>query len=194
MKIRKFNELIDSSKLRNISKMNQSNDGTRTLFESIVAYEVLKALENWASLKLENYVLIGGLALSFYVKPRMTQDIDMLFLTKEDIPKVLPNFKRTRPGAFQHNNTHVEVEVVVPQSINVDIKIVQKVFETSVISNDVRVASPSGIIALKLFRFSRQDQADIESLILECDDIDLSPFDLPERELERYNSIYLDIN
>jgi len=96
-------------------KLNQINDGTRTLFESIA------------------------------------------------IPEV----------AFIHKETHVEVEVVVPKNINVSSEIADMVYRTAKVSNGIRIASPSGLVALKLHRNSPQDMADIINLT-KIEQIDLS--------------------
>ena len=145
-------------------KLNHYNDGTRTLFESIPVPEVNQALIDWNKYK-HNGVLIGGCALSFYTRPRATMNVDVLFLTDDAIPKEVIGFKRTRPSAFQHNETHVEIELVTSQLVGISHELTQKVFDTSLISDNIKIASPTGLVALKLHRFSRQDQADIEQLV-----------------------------
>jgi hypothetical protein len=102
-------------KLRDLVKCNTSNDGTRTLLESILVPEVAKAFKDWNSnTKDLKCVLIGRVALSYYVKPRTTTDADVLFLSSEDILSEVLGFKRHHNGAFQHNVTHVEIEVLTP--------------------------------------------------------------------------------
>lgn len=182
MKIKKINEF------RVIDKMNIINNNNRSLFESVIMPEVELALKNWIENNNSNCVLIGGLALSFYVKPRTTTDVDILFLSYKNIPEKVDKFKKHRNLAFQHNLTHVEVETVTPESINVPIEVVEKVFETAILSNNIKIASPSGLIALKLFRFNRQDQADIENLIINTN-IDLRQFNIPINLLKKYNKI-----
>jgi hypothetical protein len=171
-----------------IDRMKKPNDGNRTLFESIIHIEVIKALEDWVKLNVNNCVLINGIALSYYVTPRMTQDVDMLFLTKNDIPLSLKGFKKTRNGAFQHNKTHVEVEVIIPQSINLRVDLAEQIFKTAIKNDNIYVASPEGIIVSKLGRFSKQDQADIENILF-SQKIDLSIFNLTEEELEKFNKL-----
>jgi hypothetical protein len=58
--------------MRKIGKMNRPNDGTRTLFESVMSPEIIAALKDWVKANAGG-ILIGGLAISHYVKPRMTQ-------------------------------------------------------------------------------------------------------------------------
>jgi hypothetical protein len=176
--------------LRDLTKMNSINDGSRTLFESIAIPEVEQALKDWKKQVGDKGVLIGGTAAGFYTKPRSTTDIDILFLSLSDIPTQVPGFKRTRPGAFQHNKTHVEVEVVTPSSINLTVELVQQVFDTSVLSDGIRVASPSGLVALKLFRMSRYDEGDVWSLI-ETGKVNLDDWVLPQAQLDIYKKILL---
>ncbi len=174
--------------LRDLSKMNIPNDGTRTLFESIAIPEVEQALKDWKKQVGSIGVLIGGAAAGFYTKPRSTTDIDILFLSLAEIPKHVSGFKRIRPGAFQHDKTHVEIEVIAPESINLPIEMVKHVFATSEISDGIRVASPSGLVALKLFRMKRYDEGDIWSLV-ETGKVDLSGWQLPTAQLALYNGI-----
>lgn len=163
------------------------NDGRRTLLESIVVPEVNQALNDWLKY-CKDGILIGGCALSYYERPRATMDVDVLFLSSENIPKNVEKFKKHRNGAFQHNNTHVEIEVVSPESINISKELAQMVYNTANISDGYKVASPSGIIALKLGRCSYQDMEDIANLS-KHHEIDLSIFPLSEEELERYDFI-----
>jgi hypothetical protein len=192
-KIESINEYQDGKyKLRDISKMNSANDGTRTLFESVLLPEIVSALKDWAAADVDKGVIIGGIAISQYIKPRMTMDIDVLFLSPNDIPENVSKFKRHRQCAFQHNKTRVEIEVVTPKTINMEYDVVKAIIDTSVISDGIRIASPSGLVASKLFRFNRRDQSDIEDII-QCSDIDLSPYNLPKEQIDRYYSIKNDI-
>jgi hypothetical protein len=121
-------------------------------------------------------------------RPRMTQDLDFLFLRMSDVPEQVPSFTRTSPSVFQHNRTHVEVAIEMPQTINLPTTIAQHVCDTSVMSDDMRVASEGGLIALKLFRFSRQDQADIIALI-KTERVDMTGFPLPPDKLAAYETL-----
>jgi hypothetical protein len=168
-------------------KLNHYNDGTRTLFESIAVPEVNQALIDWNKHQ-HNGVLIGGCALSFYVRPRTTMDVDVLFLTDDSIPKEVSGFKRTRPSAFQHNKTHVEIELVTSLLIGISQELTQKVFDTAMISDNVKIASPSALVALKLHRFNRQDQADIEELMNHYN-IDLQDWPLSEKAKAHYEKV-----
>jgi hypothetical protein len=175
-------------RLRDLEKMNKPNDGTRTLFESIAIPEVGAALRDWIREGVSSGVLIGGIAVGYYARPRGTTDVDVLFLSNADIPNELAKFKRTRPGAFQHKPTHVEVEVVTPAAINLSMELAQKVFETALVSDGVRVASPTGLVALKLQRMKRYDEGDIVAL-LETGQVNLEGWPISAAQLEVFKSI-----
>ena len=158
--------------LRNPEVANHVNDGTRTLVQSVLVPEVRIALKDWASgtptwnSKVRRALLIGGLAVSYYVRPRATMGIELLFLSADQVPNEVPGFKRIRSHAFRHNLTHVEVEVRGASFLMLPRELHLSLLGTAV--NDESgfyVPSPTGLIALKLFRFSRQDQADIEALV-----------------------------
>lgn len=180
MKLRQLNE-----------KMFTFNDGTRTLVESVVVPEIISAIKDWKG----SGVLVGGLALSFYAKPRYTMDIDILFLSDKEIPPQIPGFKRTRDHAFQHNKTHVEVEVLSPSFLHLPPDLIKQVVDTSKDVGGMKIASRSGLVALKLQRNSRQDQADIEQLI-QSGDVDLAPYAqwISPQQRQTLRSIAQDIN
>lgn len=170
-----------------IEKMQKINDGTRSLMESIAVPEVQLALKDWIK-NDSTGVLIGGNAMSYHGKPRATMDVDILFLQNADIPLSVNGFKRTRDGAFQHNETHVEVEVVSSESINISRELADKVFETAMESDGVKVSSPSAIVALKLQRLKNNDIGDIVQMI-NTGKVDLSDFPLSEKNMEDFKEI-----
>ena len=166
-------------KLRDLFKCNFINDGSRSLYESILNPEVEKAMRKWEQQVPLEGVLIGGLALAYYIKPRMTIDADFLFLSAAEIPSEVEGFKRTRPSAFMHKETHVEFEVLAPEKINMPIELAKKIIQTAKKQGTVYVASREGLIASKLERFKFQDRADINAL-LQLGPVDLSNFPLDE--------------
>lgn len=167
--------------MRNLFKCNFVNDGSRTLVESILIPEVAKAILDWQTEVPNVGVLIGGLALSYYIKPRSTVDGDFLFLTDSEIPQSIEKFKRSRPSAFLHKETHVEIEVLTPSKINMSSELAQKIIETAIQQNGIKVASREGLIASKLARFKLQDRTDISEL-LKLGDVDLSSFPLNQNQ------------
>lgn len=101
---------------------------------------------------------------------------------------MLKKFKRTHSGAFIHRETHVEVEVVAPENINVPSAIADTVYRTARVSNGIRVASPNGLVALKLYRGDPQDIADIINLT-KIDQIDLSSWPNSDELIDKLNQI-----
>lgn len=152
--------------MRNIKEMQVANDGTRTLLASALVPELVSALSDWNQDQTCHDVLIGGLAMSYWVKPRYTQDVDLLILN-HDVHNIAdsPRFKRIRPHAFEHRPTGVEIEVLTPEFLNLPVKVAESVTLTAVLKSGQHIASPKGLIALKLARFSLRDQADIQDLM-----------------------------
>jgi hypothetical protein len=165
-------------KLRKLTKMQGTNDGTRSLFESVMMPEVIVALRDWRRSSSAG-VLIGPVASSFYCKPWFTQEIDFLFLEEADIPETVRGFTRTSPDRYQHDRTHVEANLSTPSWIGVPVEVAEQVVIDAVVSDDIRVASASGLVALKLFAPpSARTEAEIFAL-LKTGCVDLSEWRLP---------------
>lgn len=175
---------------RDLSKMYEVNDGTRTLLESIVSPEVATALEEWKRSGAGG-VLIGGLALSVYVRPRYTQDVDILYPSEADIPTEVQGFKRHRAHSFQNNRTHVEVEVLTAEHTSLPLNVTHAIIANAVDHNGIRVATAAGLTASKLFRLSMQDQADIVALVKATglDRAELEPYSLDDEALKRFDTL-----
>lgn len=150
--------------------------------------EVDRAFKDWLdNTKNIEQVLIGGMAIVNYDIERTTTDVDFLFLTSDDIPETVYGFKKHRRGAFQHNKTHVEVEVLDDSIIPVSSEFVAKIFETAYQKQNFKIASPSAIVALKLSRFNDRDIKDIKSLV-DNYNVDISIFEqyLSKEEIDNY--------
>lgn len=144
--------------------MSAPNDGSRSLEASSIVPELVAALNDWKKVIKQEFVLIGGLALSYHVKPRYTQDIDVMLMGEDHIPDDAQGFRRIRPHCFEHTKTGVEIEVLTATFLKIPLELIRKVVEDAVESGGIKVASRKGLIALKLSRYSLQDQADIELL------------------------------
>jgi hypothetical protein len=160
--------------------------------------EVQHALTQWIKAKTGTVapgVLIGGLAMSFYSKPRYTQDVDLLFLTPSQIPTEVIGFKPHRKGAFEEYDTQVEVEVNTSASFKtLPHSIVTKVIDTAVDHGGIRVASLEGLIALKLCASESEgrkfkDLADIETLVEANPAVTMEGWSLPEHLIKIFNEI-----
>ncbi len=150
--------------------------------------EVDNAFKDWVNRTSNvNQVLIGGMAIVNCDIERTTADIDFLFLSFDEIPKEVQGFKKHRGNAFQHNKTHVEVEVLAPEKISIEPEFAELIFKTAHDKGKFKIASPSGIAALKLSRFSKRDKDDIISLIQNYE-VDISIYKpyLSEDEISNY--------
>jgi hypothetical protein len=150
--------------------------------------ELVLAITDWTR-QVSGCLLIGGLAFSFWEKPRQTQDIDLLVLHPVDIPDNVTGFKRVRPHAFLHNKTHVEVEVVEPSTVNMSLELAGWIISQSVVDTSlgtvVHVANPSGITASKLGRWSMRDKADVDELMTHFE-LHLDSAPLPKQIRDRF--------
>jgi predicted nucleotidyltransferase len=197
--MRNISSIKNFDQYSNRVKSKWKNDGFRSLYESIIPNEVLLALDDWKNnYEKDNFVLIGGLCMSFYLKPRYTEDIDIIFLSENDLPNNVYKFRKNRPHSFEHIKTGVEVEIITPELINVERNFFEIVFQNSIISDGIRVASPESLIALKLSRFSDSDRLDIKNLYKYCIenkiDIDLSKYKLSEIDIDRFNKVKEEYN
>jgi hypothetical protein len=129
-----------------------------------------------------------------------------------NIPAAVAGFTRFRAGAFRHDRpqdvveasttatpllldswwkhwpTHVVVETLTAARLGVPESVVGQVVDTAVSDGGVKIASPSGFVALKLFGGTMQDEADIVELI-KVKRIDLSEFSLDSVRLMTFDDL-----
>jgi hypothetical protein len=98
--------------------MNFINDAahSRSLIESIMMPELILALRDLAKADAGG-VLTGGAALSFHVRPQMTQDLDFLVVDEAEMPRTVPGFVQIGPTLFRHDRTGVAVNILTPTAI-----------------------------------------------------------------------------
>lgn len=164
--------------------------------------ELTSALEDFAK-KTENvkWALAGGLAVGFHSRPRGTQDVDVIVKNEQDIDTIQQRandqFKRHRSHAFEHKRTGVEVEVLTAQFLGIDQNIVENAIENSNLQQvgnlQIPVVDEAGLISMKLQRSSRQDLADIEAILRNNKDIDLSSYPLTKDQLNIFEEIRKDV-
>lgn len=171
-----------------IRPLNRVNDGTRTLASSIVVPEVRWAFNDWVKNCDSQVMLIGGLAMSYYARPRATMDIDFMVLSGS-VPDQVKCFKKTRPHGFLHLETHVEVEVLTANFLKIDTALFSKLVQSSRVVDGVRIPSIEGLIVLKLQRFSLQDQADIAALLSTKATLNLGPWNLSTLDKDRIEMV-----
>jgi hypothetical protein len=175
--------------LRNVAKMNSINDAahSRSLIESIMMPELISVLRAWIAAG-GGGVLIGAAGFAFHIRPQFTQDLDFLFLDDAAIPETVPGLSRISPRLLRHHRTGIEVNVVTPAALGVPLEIAEEIARTAILSDGVQVASESGLVALKLFRRSRQDEADIVAII-KTGRVELSGFPLSAEKMLAFHEL-----
>ncbi len=149
-----------------------------------------KTIAFFNELKKENlikdYALIGGLALSAWVEPRTTKDIDLIVvispeITWKDISSLIETRlhkkvavqKGSRKPTIQEKLSfmegQMEVDVISSKGFELALEAVEKAVPTKIFGKIVKVATPEFLILLKLLPFSMQDQIDIISLMKQAD-------------------------
>lgn len=126
--------------------------------------------------------LIGGLAMCFYRRPRMTMGIDILVPSEYALPDKISGFSRIAACVFVDNANQIEINACTPSTIGISDGLSRRVLGSARIIDGVSIASVEGLIALKLHaahvdRRKLQESADIQSL-LEYREVDLSEWDL----------------
>lgn len=170
--------------------------------ESIIPNEVILALRDWKDNYINNnYVMIGGLAMSYYNRPRYTEDVDLIFLSDNEIPNNVFKFRKNRKNrkhSFEHIKTGVEIETLSPCSINKDEYFFETIFDDCIETDGIKIASPVSLIALKLGRFNDTDKSDISFLYKYCIEhdieIDLAKYKLSEIEINNFEKLDKTIN
>lgn len=135
---------------------------------------------------ITDYALIGGLALSAWVEPRTTKDIDLAIvvsqsLTWQDIASLI----KTRLGRkviLQKGNKrttiqeklsfmigHIEVDLISTKGFVLAAEAVEHAVTAEVFDKSVKVAIPEYLILLKLLPLSLQDEVDIRALMKKAD-------------------------
>ena len=175
----KLNSLLNS--VNNILALTESTGPLRS------------AIDDFSSAVNVPWVLGGGLALGFHSKPRGTQDVDV-FIRNEDLELIknsLPKnkFKAHRAHAVEHRPTGVEIELLTPDFLNIDSKLINLAIERAIDQRDIRVMSRESLIALKLQRASYQDMADIITLIKSGGPANLDGYPLSDKNKQLYNKL-----
>lgn len=126
-----------------------------------------------------NYALIGGLAAGYRSRPRFTKDMDFLLqIPHVVLPSLLDDlhargFTLDRATALREW-TQEHMTVLYFQGVRVDwLKPVLPVYQHIIDQARpeswqdccIRIATPEGLILLKLLAFRTQDQVDIENLL-----------------------------
>jgi hypothetical protein len=130
---------------------------------------------------IDGYALIGGLALSAWVRPRTTRDMDLIVavsqrtewsdiaaLVETRLSKRIATQKGTRRTTIQEKLSYVsgpiEVDVISTKGFDLAADAIAQAVITEVFDQKVRVVTPEYLMLLKLLPLSGQDIVDIKAL------------------------------
>lgn len=149
----------DISIYSNRIKSRWKNDNCfRTLYESITSKKYLFALDDWReNCTVSEYILIDGLVYGYYSKPRASNELDLIFLVKDDVPQNIPKFKKKNEDTYIHIKTKVEVKVVNYKTLNKSLSFYNKILENSITSDDIRIASPESVLIYQIIKKSKRE-------------------------------------
>jgi predicted nucleotidyltransferase len=135
-------------------------------------------------------VIIGGIAVGFLGRPRLTEDVDAMFLlSTQDIPNFLKEAKNENiepriPNAdeFARKNRVLLLQHV-PTEMNIDISLGVMPFEEEMVERgiiqstatlSVRLPSPEDLIIMKAIAHRPKDLEDIRTIVDKNPKLDIS--------------------
>ena len=166
------------------------------LSESLELSEVLGAgssalpLHEFLNLVLEilakeNHVLVGGLALAEYAKPRATQDLDFVIAT-DDMDKLVKHFedhgfKMSEHLPYMSPKREIikltykgrECDLLFFKNQGFTSSLVKRAKTTSLFGKRVKIASAEDLVITKLASMRWKDKADIMAIRSKSDTLDL---------------------
>jgi|WetSurMetagenome_2_1015567.scaffolds.fasta_scaffold01667_1 hypothetical protein len=149
-----------------------------------------KALRFFDTLKSENlikdYAIIDGLALSAWIKPRATKDIDLIVscaadfehadlkylvesrLGEKTVTHIMRN-NETIKEMFSFTENLLEVDIISARDFPLAEEAINNAVAIEALGQTVKIATPEYLIALKLIPFEEQDRIDIKRLLKTAD-------------------------
>jgi hypothetical protein len=133
-----------------------------------------------------DYALIGGLALSAWIRPRTTKDIDLVVVVSErikwaDLASIIE--ARLHKKVAIHKGTQrtnikeklsfvsgqIEVDVINTKGFGLAGEAIKNAVIAEVFGKSVKVVAPEYLILLKLLPLTNQDAIDIKALAKKAD-------------------------
>lgn len=135
---------------------------------------------------IEDYAVIGGLALSAWVRPRTTRDVDLIVMVSKNITwadlisiiktrlrKRLSVHKATPRMPIQEKlsftSGQIQVDIIGTRGFDLAADAIKNAVVAEVFGKDIKVATPEYLILLKLLPFGSQDIIDIKALAKKAD-------------------------
>ena len=194
MKILKIDQSIGVADA--VYVLSQQMKGIEKFASTQPLHQALVDLSNLLSNHIK-WALCGGLAVGVRANPRGTKDVDIIIENDsiiDDVERLTRSlFKHNRLHALVHKKLGVEVDLVTPEHVKVDSHVVSTAISTATIVNlggvSVPVITQEGLIALKLGRGSDYDIGDIKAVIKKSPNVDLSQYNLNEKEKNLFEKI-----
>jgi hypothetical protein len=135
---------------------------------------------------ITDYALIGGLALSAWIEPRTTRDVDLVVmlsgkLTWKDIASVIRTRLHKKVIVQKGNKRtmiqeklsfmmgQIEIDVISTRGFRLAAEAIENAVPARVFDKNVNVVSSEYLILLKLLPLSAQDEIDIKALMKKAD-------------------------
>lgn len=138
------------------------------------------------------YVIGGANALSLYVRPRMTIDVDAFVdgARKEEVDKILAaQFELLSIGRFHSKFKQADVEIdVIYAGASAEDFALANARDAVILGTKLKAASPEALLWLYLASHKEQNFVDAVELIRSTPDLDLG---LVRRQLERHEPALL---
>ncbi|MCC6500265.1 MAG: nucleotidyl transferase AbiEii/AbiGii toxin family protein [Anaerolineales bacterium] len=152
--------------------------------------EPLKDLQNLLDRYDERGVIIGGIAIGFLGKPRLTVDLDAMFLASfADIPRILElaqaegieprekdvaNFaKRSRVLLMRHKKSGINIDISLG-ILPFEIEVVERSVKHDAGAVRVRLPTPEDLIIMKAIARRPKDLVDIGEIQANNPNLDLA--------------------
>jgi predicted nucleotidyltransferase len=152
------------------------------LHESIEPFrEAVEALQHLFSRFNDRGVIIGGVAVGFLGKPRLTQDIDaVVMLALKDIPEFLeaarvenitPRIKnidefvrKNRVFLMRHLPTEIDIDISLG-TLPFEAEMVERSVTESTATFSIRLPTPEDLIIMKAVAHRPKDLEDIRTIV-----------------------------
>lgn len=135
---------------------------------------------------INDYALIGGLALSAWIRPRTTRDVDLAVVVSEKITwadmgsiiktrlqKRVSMHKATQRTTIKEKlsfmSGHIEIDMIGTKDFDLAAEAIKNAVVVEIFKKKVKVVTPEYLILLKLLPLSSQDEVDIKALIKRAD-------------------------
>ncbi len=135
---------------------------------------------------IEDYALIGGLALSAWVRPRTTKDIDLAVVVSKrmkwtDMASIIETRLRKKvavqKGTRRTNikeklsfiSGQIEVDLISTRGFDLADEAITNAVVADIFGKHIKIVTPEYLILLKLLPLSKQDAIDIKELSKKAD-------------------------